>query len=379
MNSTQWLVRALVAVVLGVTAVAAVGQGQTQAAPAQQPVSFCGNQPLCYETQDFAATITEFRTSEAGGYKLLDAIVRFQNKINQPVILGYVDGSGTGIDDRGNRFAINSGNGGVRAMGVLYGNNIDPKFSLRPGGYSDARFEFYWREGQLQGVTYELELSIREISRMEGNQYVVAGESLLHYQGLTNGVGVAAPMAAPGGAMGGQAAGAPIAVPMAAGATQAPCNPVASATASNAAATTTNSVNNAAAALANLGSIFGHKKSATTAGVAPNTTALQPCPQGASGMTAATPASYPANTAVQQSATSTTSTVPAARAAAARSTVVAQPTRVPATVTPATTATAQKAQAPAQVKAVTPAVKAKPAPTTTTTTTTTATTTTNAK
>jgi len=374
MNSTQSLVRAVVTVVLGITVFAVITQGQTQAAAAQQPASFCGNQPLCYETQDFAATITEFRSSEAGGYKLLDAIVRFQNKINQPVILGYVDGSGSAIDDRGNRFLINSGNGGVRAMGVLVGNNIDPKFTLRPGGYSDARFEFYWVKGQLQGVTYEIELSIREINRMEGNQYVVAGESLLHYQGLTNGVGVTAPMTAPGGTMGGQA---PAPMPMAAGSTQAPCSPVgattavagasnsaamqkASATASNTASTATNSVNNAATALSNLGSIFGRKKSATTA-VAPNTPVLPPCPATASGTTMTSPASYPAGSTATQTVTPSTPAASVARANAARTTTTTQP------VPPATAVTVQKAQTPAQIKAA-QAAKVKAAATATTTT-----------
>src|SRR5215472_317118 len=52
-----------------------------QAAPAQaapQAPSFCGNQPVCAETPDFAATITDVRTSNWNGWKLIDVIVHFQ-------------------------------------------------------------------------------------------------------------------------------------------------------------------------------------------------------------------------------------------------------------------------------------------------------------
>lgn len=180
------------------------GTPQTQtAAPA--PGSFCGSNPLCYESADFAATVTQFRTSTDGsGNKLLDAILHFQNKTNQALSLGYVDGSGSGLDDRGNRYGLNVGWGGVRGMGVISGNNLNPSFVLPAGGSGDARFELIWVRppaNAIIGVNYEIELDIREMNRAEANQWVLGNETLMHYQGLVN--GVAAPVSSDNSAGGG--------------------------------------------------------------------------------------------------------------------------------------------------------------------------------
>jgi hypothetical protein len=168
--------------------------GPASQAPApSQPTSLCANRPLCYDANDFVATVTEFRTSTAGnGAKVLDAMVHFVNKTNQAISLGYLDGSGAAIDDMGNRFVLNTWGGGIRGMGVVSGNNMDPKFTLPPGGGADARFELWWAPyGKLAGVNYEMEFSLREMNRVEGNQWTLGDETLIHYQGLANGMGVA--------------------------------------------------------------------------------------------------------------------------------------------------------------------------------------------
>jgi len=186
---------------IGVLSPILAAQNQNPVAPAapasqaprpSQPTSLCSNRPLCYEANDFVATVTEFRTSTAGnGAKVLDALVHFVNKTNQAVSLGYVDGSGAAIDDMGNRFVLNTWGGGIRGMGVVSGNNMDPKFALPPGAGADARFELWWAPyGKLAGVNYEMEFSLREMNRVEGNQWTLGDETLIHYQGLANGMGV---------------------------------------------------------------------------------------------------------------------------------------------------------------------------------------------
>src|SRR5262249_41432580 len=63
--------------------------------PAQQASSAfqsaCGSQPLCYDTPSFAVAVMDFRMSMTRGAKVMDATLRFVNKTNQPLILGYVD------------------------------------------------------------------------------------------------------------------------------------------------------------------------------------------------------------------------------------------------------------------------------------------------
>jgi len=359
--------------------------------PASAPASFCANRPLCYEANDFVATVSEFRTSVDGrGTKILDAMVHFQNKTNQPISLGYVDGSGSAIDDMGNRFALSTWQGGVRGIGVVAGNNMDPKFTLPAGGGGDARFELWWPPaGHPSGVNYEMELSIREINRIEGNQWTLGDESLIHYQGLANGMGVApvsGSMVSGGGAgsMGGTvnsfaSQGNVISTsgqPMTAYSTQ-PCPPGSTTT-----STLTNTanvaggqnqnangaINNASQAISNLGSLF-HKKKANAA--TPATNAAAPC-------TPATNASGPSavpvgNAAMPVSTVSALAVTPAPNTKAA---MTARPTTPPATtsavqktaVTPPAQAGTAKSTAQKPSAAVVKTSLKQPGPATKTTT-----------
>jgi hypothetical protein len=377
-------------------------QAQATAGTAQS--SLCANRPLCYEGNDFVATVTEFRTStDPRGIRIIDAMMHFQNKTNQQISLGYVDGSGSAIDDMGNRLGLNTYNGGVRGMGIVAGNNVDPKFSLPPGGGGDARFELYWVPGgKLSGVNYEMELSIREMNRVEGNQWTLGDETLLHYQGLANGMGVAPLSNVNSAGMGSAAMGSgtgavsnigsanafapgqanvsvPSAQPMMAASGQ-PCPPGAttSGTLTNVAnsagaqnGTANNTVTNASAAISNLGSIFARKKKPAAAPATAN--AAAPCTPAVGTPVANTALTQPAAGApaantngVMPTATATTTTTApraAVTTAVTRRTVAntaAQPTAA------AVTKTSLKQPLPTTTKTPAPAAK-KPAPTPATT------------
>ena len=61
---------------------------QAPAAPAQAP-TICGNQPLCFEASDFAATITDFRTSyefQKGWFQGISLLFQVNNLTNTPFI-----------------------------------------------------------------------------------------------------------------------------------------------------------------------------------------------------------------------------------------------------------------------------------------------------
>src|SRR5215471_2816154 len=163
------------------------GQGQGMQI---QTASACGNQPRCYDAPTFAAVITDFRNSEANGFKVIYVVIRYFNKTNQTRALGYVDGSAAATDDQGNRFVLNwYGGNGIRGMGIVNGNSIDPKFVLQPGSAADAHYELLWRPGNaVAGVNYTLDLSIREINALEGHQYSLGSEAPLHFEGLVNNV-----------------------------------------------------------------------------------------------------------------------------------------------------------------------------------------------
>jgi hypothetical protein len=278
---------------------APAAQGSTTSATAQvQPAGeaqICGNQPLCYESADFAATITHFRTSVLNNYHVIDVTMRFQNKTQQQLTLGYVLSSGIATDDRGNRSIVGGANG-YHGIGLVAGSNFDPKFVVRPAGFGDAQFELILQGWpQVIGFTYALDLSVAEINSFEGNQHTLGEEYPIHFDGLRNGAGAASPMFASGSAFG--SAGSAISNP--ASAMSNPC--AAAGSLGQGAGQAASTVSNAASAISNLGSMFHHKKTqnagqaaANAAGCDPNATAGMSGP-GAVTRNAAGAATAPAN------------------------------------------------------------------------------------
>jgi hypothetical protein len=155
-----------------------------QSKPAPPPPPVCGDTSNCTEVNPFAATILDFRTSTAGSTKLVTANIRFQNKLARPIILGYVSGSGVTIDDQGNRYQMNEDTG-LRGMGSIRGNSVDPKFVIGPGETKDARLEYAWtpRGQEIFGTAYDLEFTVREIVPV-ANQLRIGSEHPLQFRGL---------------------------------------------------------------------------------------------------------------------------------------------------------------------------------------------------
>jgi hypothetical protein len=329
---------------------------QTTAVAAQgQSSGICANQPLCYETADFAATVTDFRTSVSGGYHIVDASLRIQNKTSNQLVLGYNNGSGTALDDQGVRYSVGGGNA-LRGMGLVNGQSVDPKFSLPPGGYGDVRFELLGGGAQVYGLTYELDITVSEIKVLEGNQHSLGGEFPLQFQGLANGVkGAASGMSAgAGGSMAGSSgmlltsttASAP---GTAASGTAGPCVPPGAASAISAA-------QSAQAVISSLASMFGRNNQPAPAATAANGT-TNPCgaPAGAPAAAGApavatAPGAGSAATATSASASAVTRLASAANTSGAVAKIaVKAPAAGPAAATPqAKKPAATTAPAPAQ-------------------------------
>ena len=150
----------------------------------------CPAPGACVTVTSFSAAVTDFRTSTLDrSARLLTATVRITNRTQQPLILGYVSGSGVSIDDRGNRYVV-YGATAVRGIGEISSGNFDPKFALRPGESSDARFEFTFQpssRGQIIGTAYDLDLTLRQIDPLAGNQFRLGREHSLHFRGFGRG------------------------------------------------------------------------------------------------------------------------------------------------------------------------------------------------
>lgn len=134
----------------------------------------------CSENPSFVVQVSDLRNSTSGRYRVVTATLRFRNKLDRPLILGYVNGSGVVTDDLGNRYVI--GNNGVRGIGVLGGNQVDTKFTLAPGETSEARFEYTWEPGRaIVGTRYDMDLTVREVDALSGNQFKLGRERVLHF------------------------------------------------------------------------------------------------------------------------------------------------------------------------------------------------------
>ena len=70
---------------------------------------------------------------------------------------------------------------------------------LQPGEASEARFEFLWRSSgtEIFGLAFEMDLTIREITALPGNQFQLGREHALHFSGLSAGSAAASPASAP--------------------------------------------------------------------------------------------------------------------------------------------------------------------------------------
>jgi hypothetical protein len=152
----------------------------------------CAGKIHCEEVSSFLATVTDFRTSVSGRYRIVSATIRFQNKLNRPLILGYVPKSGIATDDRGNRYEI-GGDGSVRGIGLISSGALDVKFVLQPGESSEARFEFGWQPGrEIYGSAFQIEMAIREIDPVATHQYTLGKEHVLRFTGFGTSPAVAA-------------------------------------------------------------------------------------------------------------------------------------------------------------------------------------------
>jgi hypothetical protein len=160
----------------------------------------CGTQQFCAEDVSFAAAITDFQAIlQNPNAKTLTVRMRVHNKLNRPLILGYVAGSGIATDERGNRYTV--GERAVQGIGLIQGNSGDTKFLLQVGETSDARFEFVWNTSgqEIFGVTFQIDLAIREIDPLPSGQSRLGREHALHFAGLGTRP-TAAPPRAPAGA-----------------------------------------------------------------------------------------------------------------------------------------------------------------------------------
>jgi hypothetical protein len=160
------------------------------AGAAQRPPSVCPSGRVCDEVPSFAAAITDFRASQYDqATKAVSATVRFVNKTNRPLILGYVRNASVAINEAGNRYTIDQP-ANVRGIAEIAGGQFDPKFTVQPGQAADARFEFWWRwDGRaiIGQRAWDIDLTVREVNEVAPGQYRFGQEHALQFKAVSPG------------------------------------------------------------------------------------------------------------------------------------------------------------------------------------------------
>jgi len=146
--------------------------------------SVCGGDASCTEVNAFAMSVVEFRVTLQGAWKVVTTTLRFRNKLNRPLVLGYVVGSGGATDDRGNRYVVKDSE--VRGIGLIT-HRADDKFVISPGQTADARFTLVWSGQAVFGNTFDLDLTVREIAQVGNGQTTLGPEYPLQIVGLVDG------------------------------------------------------------------------------------------------------------------------------------------------------------------------------------------------
>jgi hypothetical protein len=182
---------------------AAAARGQ---APASEPDA-CQGRERCYDAGPFVAeivSVTGARQQFSRPWHSLSFNIRFHNKSAAPIILGYVVGTGTVIDDLGNQYGAASPPGDVKGMGRVQARSADPQFVLRPGQSRAATFvQSRVMRGTpnagIVGTSYTFDLSIAQLEVVhDGQQVRTTREHALTFPNVgLGGVAAAAPASAP--------------------------------------------------------------------------------------------------------------------------------------------------------------------------------------
>lgn len=143
-------------------------------------------QTVQQEKTKFVATLTSFQTSL--GYQankhLIWAVVHFRNKTDKPLILGLNREGTNASDEQGNRYAVADAFG----IGNAARSNLDAKFVLPGGGSGDALILLQWQGGGVYGVTFDLNLAVKEITHVKADEYEIGSESTIGFTDLKNGL-----------------------------------------------------------------------------------------------------------------------------------------------------------------------------------------------
>jgi len=163
------------------SAAPAPGTPQAAPAPAQAPASepdACAGKPRCYDAGPFVAELLQVTASKARTarqWHIVSMNIRFRNKTDQPLILGYVAGTGVLIDELGNRYGPSAPPADAKGIGKVQARNADPQFVLAPGQQRTATFgqsRAMYGNSMVIGSKFSFDVSLAQLEVLYNGQQV---------------------------------------------------------------------------------------------------------------------------------------------------------------------------------------------------------------
>jgi hypothetical protein len=180
----------------GVTAPAA---GNTAPAAPGDASDACAGKARCYGAGPFTASVTQVTTSKYSYYVYVHLKVQVRNVTAQPLVLGWKNGSGSAIDDAGNRYVAKT----VKGIGLVSAGAADPQFALNPGQQRDFTIDYILRPGRaVLGTSWTAEFVLEQLEILPSRQVRSVRDYSVSYPDLTPGKSSGAAAGTPAGAAG---------------------------------------------------------------------------------------------------------------------------------------------------------------------------------
>jgi hypothetical protein len=149
----------------------------------------CG--PSCFDAGPFQANVLQMTMSQQGYWHVIRMNVQFHNSTNQPLAIGYREGSMVMVDNNGNTYIPAGGSPGeLQGMGIDRGNQTDSSFVLGPGQTGNALFSVARQRGNdsAVGTGYTYNLTIDELQAQNGAMAIPVRQYNLNFPSLAPGV-----------------------------------------------------------------------------------------------------------------------------------------------------------------------------------------------
>jgi hypothetical protein len=152
-------------------------------------VDACAGKPHCDSNKVFSAEVVQLTGSIVGGrHHLLRMSIRFHNLTDHPIILAYVTGSSTAVDNLNNTYywgRPGTHDVSTQGIGIVEGRKANTQFQLDPGESREAVFavvRFNSARSQL-GTSFNYSNTIAEL-RQRGNLVSVVKQYSMRFPHL---------------------------------------------------------------------------------------------------------------------------------------------------------------------------------------------------